>query len=89
MVDGTLIDDTQRPSHTQTLPEDSGFGNTELKFLRIDPKASPKIQINFRLTLILLFMAPSVLAKTNSSSRTPVSIIEFLDQESYGRAFRL
>ncbi len=33
VVDGTLIDDTQRPSHSHTLPEDSGFGNPKLKFL--------------------------------------------------------
>ena len=42
VVDGTLIDDTQRPSHSQTIPGDLGFDNTELKFLRVDPKADPR-----------------------------------------------
>ena len=42
VVDGTLIDDTQRPSHSQTIPGDSGFGNAELKFLRVDSNASPQ-----------------------------------------------
>ena len=44
VVNGTLIDDTQWPSHSKTLPEQSGFVYPELKFLRGDPKASPPVK---------------------------------------------